>query len=101
MEIKTQRLETANPESADACLLNVLTEPVLAALARLPRSVVAESLGAAKIAECCHLGSARHGSPHVRLLRALSRHGTRRRRCQQADDHPRVICYGPHGSGDI
>jgi len=100
MEIKTRRLERADPESADACLLNVLTEPILVALTRLPRSVVAESLGAAKIAERCHHGSSRRGSPHVRLLRALSRHRTRRR-CPQEDRHPRVICYGPHGSGDV
>jgi len=91
-------LERADPESADACWLDVLTEPVLAALTRLPQPVVAESLGSAKIAECCHLGSSRRGSPHLRLLRALSRHHSGR--CRQEGHHPRVICYGSHGSGD-
>ncbi|MXW39155.1 MAG: hypothetical protein F4Z65_12945 [Acidobacteria bacterium] len=99
MEIKTRKLERADPESADACWLDVLTEPILAALTRLPQSVVAQSLGSAKIAERCHLGSSRRGSPHVRLLRTLPRHRTRRR-CRQEGRHPRVICYGPHGSGD-
>ncbi len=92
-------MKKADPEPADACLLDVLTAPVLAALTRLPRSVVAEGLGAAKIAESCHHGGSRRGSPQVRLLRALPRRGAPRR-CRDADRHPRVICYGPHGSGD-
>ena len=101
MEIKTHKVETADPESADACWLNALTEPVMEALTGLPRSVVAESLGGVKIAELCHHGGVRRGSPHARLLRALSRRRTPRRRCPQEGHHPRVICYGPHGSGDV
>ena len=100
MEIKTRALKKADSEPADACWLDTLTEPILEALTQLPRSVVAESLGSVKIADCCRHGSSRLASPHVRLLRALSQHRTRHCRCLQKGHHPAVICYGSHGSGD-
>ena len=100
MEIKRCEVETTGSEHADACWLDALTEPVLEALTQLPPSIVAESLGSVKIADCCRHGSSRPGSAHVRLLRALSHSRTRHCRCLQEGHHPAVICYGSHGSGD-
>lgn len=98
--MRTDTRRPAGSETAGACWLDALTEPVLRGLTELPQSVVAESLGSVKIADCCHHGSSRPGSPHARLLRALSHHRTAHCRCLQRGHHPAVICYGSHGSGD-
>ena len=97
---RTHALRHAGSETAAGCWLDALTEPVLRGLTELPQSVVAESLRSVKTADCCRHGGSRLGSPHARLLRALSQHRTRHRRCLQKGHHPAVICYGSHGSGD-
>ena len=70
-EIKTYRnFEMVDSGSADGCWVDALTEPIVEALTRLPRSVLANDFRSAGTAVCCGHGSSRVGSPHARLLAA-------------------------------
>ena len=99
MKATTHRnFEMVDPGSADGCWVDVLTEPIVEGLTRLPRSVLANDFRSVGTAVCCGHGSSRVGSPHVRLLRTLSRQRTRHCRCLEENHHAAAPCPESHRS---
>ena len=69
--MKTHRnFEIVDSGPANGCWVDVLTEPIVEALTRLPRSVLANDFRSGGSAVYCGHGSSRVGSPHARLLTA-------------------------------
>ena len=99
MKATTHRnFEMVDPGSVDGCWVDVLTEPIVEGLTRLPRSVLANDFRSVGTAVCCGHGSSRVGSPHVRLLRTLSRQRTRHCRCLEENHHAAAPCPESHRS---